>query len=107
MPLDRPPIRLVLLWHFHQPDYTDSVTGAPAMPWTRLHALKDYADIAEHLARHPGIRATINVVPSLVDQIRAAADGAGPHDPFLALAERRASSLSADERRFVVSQFFS
>jgi alpha-amylase/alpha-mannosidase (GH57 family) len=97
----------VLLWHFHQPDYTDSLTRAAAMPWTRLHALKDYADIAEQLARHPGMRATINVVPSLLDQIRDIADGSAPPDPFLAVAERPASSLSADERRFVVSQFFS
>jgi len=107
MPLDRPPIRLVLLWHFHQPDYTDSFTGAASMPWTRLHALKDYADVAEHLALHPRIRATINVVPSLLDQIRDIASGKAPPDPFQALAERPASSLTADERRFVVSQFFS
>ena len=40
------PIRLALIWHFHQPDYTDPQTGAPTMPWTRLHALKDYADMA-------------------------------------------------------------
>ncbi|MBZ5638191.1 MAG: glycoside hydrolase [Acidobacteriia bacterium] len=107
MSSDRPPIRLVLLWHFHQPDYTDSLTGAAAMPWTRLHALKDYVDVTEHLVRHPGVRATVNVVPSLLDQIRDIADGTAPPDPFLAIAERPASSLSPDERRFVVSQFFS
>jgi alpha-amylase/alpha-mannosidase (GH57 family) len=107
MSFDRPPIRLVLLWHFHQPDYTDSLTGAPVMPWTRLHALKDYVDVTDHLVRHPGVRATINVVPSLLDQIRDIADGTAPADPFLAVAERPASSLTPDERRFVVSQFFS
>ena len=50
------PIRLALIWHFHQPDYTDPETGAPTMPWTRLHALKDYADMAAFLERHDGVR---------------------------------------------------
>lgn len=104
---DRPPIRLALVWHFHQPDYTDSLTGAPSMPWTRLHALKDYADFAEHLRRHPGVRATINVVPSLIDQISALADRTTPPDPFLATARRAAGDLSPDERRLIVGQFFS
>jgi hypothetical protein len=61
------PIRLALIWHFHQPDYTDPATGRPAMPWTRLHALKDYADMAAFLERHPTVRATFNVVPTLLD----------------------------------------
>jgi alpha-amylase/alpha-mannosidase (GH57 family) len=104
---DTPPVRFVLLWHFHQPEYTDSATAAPTMPWTRLHALKDYADMAEHLRRHPGVRATINVVPSLLDQLRAIADGAGPVDPFLAVARRPASELTPEDRRFLVSHFFS
>ena len=46
------PLRLALVWHFHQPDYTDPATGAPSMPWTRLHALKDYADMARSYARY-------------------------------------------------------
>ncbi len=107
MPSEKPPLRLVLLWHFHQPDYLDAGTGAASMPWTRLHALKDYVDVARYLERHPRVRATINVVPSLLEQLRALADGSAPPDPFLAVSERPASSLSADERRFVVAQFFS
>ncbi len=107
MSADRAPIRLVLLWHFHQPDYTDTRTGAATMPWTRLHALKDYADIAEHLARHPGVHATINVVPSLLDQLRALANPKTPPDPFLAVAERPAETLAREERRYIVCRFFS
>ena len=43
--------------------------GAASMPWTRLHALKDYADMAAFLERHPAVRATFNVVPTLLDQL--------------------------------------
>jgi len=33
--------------------------------------------MAERLERHPGVRATINVVPSLLDQLDVLARGAG------------------------------
>ena len=43
----RAPLQLALVWHMHQPDYVDPTSGERFMPWTRLHALKDYADMAE------------------------------------------------------------
>jgi len=101
------PIRLALIWHFHQPDYTDPATSAPTMPWTRLHALKDYADMAAYLERHPTVRATFNLVPTLIDQLRALASGGARPDPFLALAQKSAEDLSYEERAFVVGHFFS
>ena len=33
---------LMLLWHMHQPFYKELAEGVCAMPWVRLHALKDY-----------------------------------------------------------------
>ncbi len=60
---------LVFLWHMHQPDYRDRASGDFAMPWTYLHALKDYTDMAAHLEQHPAIRAVVNFVPVLLDQI--------------------------------------
>jgi alpha-amylase/alpha-mannosidase (GH57 family) len=60
---------LVFLWHMHQPDYRDHASGECVMPWTYLHALKDYTDMAAHLERHPTIRAVVNFVPVLLDQI--------------------------------------
>ena len=60
---------LVLLWHMHQPDYRDHASGEHVLPWVYLHAIKDYADMAAHLERHPGIRAVVNFVPVLLDQI--------------------------------------
>jgi len=101
------PIRLALIWHFHQPDYIDPTTGAAAMPWTRLHALKDYADMAAHVERHPSVRVTFNTVPTLLDQLEALASGAAPPDPFLALALKDAADLTLEERIFVIGHFFS
>jgi alpha-amylase/alpha-mannosidase (GH57 family) len=35
-------IHLAVLWHMHQPQYRDPETGMYVLPWTRLHATKDY-----------------------------------------------------------------
>jgi alpha-amylase/alpha-mannosidase (GH57 family) len=53
----------------HQPDYRDPASGEFLFPWVYLHAIKDYSDMAWHLEQHPGIRATVNLVPVLLDQI--------------------------------------
>ena len=61
---------LVFLWHMHQPDYRDhGAAGEFMLPWVYLHAMKDYADMAAHLERHPQIRCVVNFVPVLLDQI--------------------------------------
>ena len=66
------PLRLALLWHMHQPLYR--LDGENILPWTRLHATKDYHEMIAALRRHPKMRATINFVPSLLLQIRGYAE---------------------------------
>src|SRR5262245_35660478 len=63
-------IALALLWHQHQPYYPDDVSGVNAMPWVRLHGVKDYYGMAMHLLEFPDFHCTINLVPSLLVQIR-------------------------------------
>ncbi|UJP06354.1 MAG: glycoside hydrolase family 57 protein [Nitrosomonas sp.] len=60
---------LVLLWHMHQPDYRDYATHEIIMPWVYLHAIKDYTDMAYHLEMHPNVKAIVNFVPVLLDQL--------------------------------------
>lgn len=71
----RAPVDLVFLWHHHQPDYRSPRDGRAWLPWVRLHATKDYLDMALRLERHPTIRAAFNFVPSLLDQLEAAVAG--------------------------------
>ncbi|HID49285.1 MAG TPA: hypothetical protein EYP40_06710, partial [Chromatiales bacterium] len=33
----------------HQPEYRDQRNGEYHLPWTYLHAIKDYVDMAAHL----------------------------------------------------------
>ena len=66
---DKQPMSVVLMWHMHQPEYRDLRTGAVHLPWTYLHAMKDYVDMAAHLEAVPGARAVVNFAPILLEQI--------------------------------------
>lgn len=80
---------LAFLWHMHQPDYRHPESGHFVLPWVLLHTIKDYADMASHLERHPGIRCTVNFVPVLLDQIEDYADQLTSgqwRDPLLRIA---------------------
>jgi alpha-amylase/alpha-mannosidase (GH57 family) len=64
--------RVAFLWHLHQPDYRDPERGRPILPFVRLHALRGYRDLVLETVEH-GTPWTINVVPSLLDQLLEAA----------------------------------
>ena len=102
------PLDLVLLWHLHQPDYRDQASGEYLLPWVYLHAIKDYTDMAAHLEQHPGMRAVINLVPVLLDQLEDYADqfASGKlRDPLLRLLARDdGTALSEGERSLVLER---
>jgi alpha-amylase/alpha-mannosidase (GH57 family) len=75
------PMSVVLCWHMHQPEYRDLRTGKVHLPWTYLHATKDYVDMAAHLEANPEARAVVNFVPILLEQIE---DYAGQVKAYLA-----------------------
>jgi alpha-amylase/alpha-mannosidase (GH57 family) len=60
---------VVLLWHMHQPPYRDALSGRYILPWTWLHAIKDYTDMAAHLENVPGAKAVVNFTPVLIEQV--------------------------------------
>jgi alpha-amylase/alpha-mannosidase (GH57 family) len=100
-----PVLRVVVLWHQHQPFYKDLVTGEYRLPWVRLHALKDYYGMVKLLEEFPRIHQTFNLVPSLVAQIEDYAAGTAS-DPFLRVAARPARDLTPEERRFALEYLF-
>jgi alpha-amylase/alpha-mannosidase (GH57 family) len=64
-----PRLPVVLFWHMHQPPYRDALSGHYVLPWTWLHVIKDYTDMAAHLEQVPGAKAVVNFTPVLVEQI--------------------------------------
>ncbi len=100
-----PKIRLVLLWHMHQPFYKDVLTGEYRLPWVRLHALKDYYGMAKLSEEFPDVHHNFNLVPSLVAQIQDYVSGEA-RDPFLDLVAKPANELTAAERQFALQYLF-
>lgn len=101
---------LNLYWHMHQPDYRDYVSGEYVLPWTYLHAIKDYTDMAYHLEQNPRAKASFNFVPVLLDQLE---DLAGQfasgeiRDPLLALlALGDQQPLDEQQRRLILDSCF-
>jgi alpha-amylase/alpha-mannosidase (GH57 family) len=100
-----PALRVILLWHQHQPFYKDLVTGEYRLPWTRLHALKDYYGMVKLLDEFPHVHQNFNLVPSLIVQIQDYVAGTA-EDPFLRVAAKPAKDLTVEERRFALQYLF-
>src|SRR6266404_1401682 len=97
------PIKLSLLWHQHQPYYRAG--NRFAMPWAWLHATKDYLEMAEHFERHPKMRGTINLVPSLLKQFEEYISGEVV-DPVVQLMSKPAVDLTSRDKVFMLDNFF-
>src|SRR5579872_4755601 len=100
-----PVLRLIFLWHQHQPFYKDLVTGQYRLPWVRLHALKDYYGMVKLLDEFPNIHQNFNLVPSLITQIQDYVAGTA-QDPFLNVAAKPANDLTHEERQFALQYLF-
>jgi len=96
-------LKIVLCWHMHQPQYKNTDSGEYYLPWTYLHSIKDYVDMAAHLEAQPAARAVVNFAPVLLEQIDDYAiqvkqfllDGSSIKDPLLMAL---ATSVPGDEK---------
>jgi len=98
-------IRVALLWHMHQPVYVNPFSGRAELPWVRLHGIKDYSGMAGVLGEFPGVRSTVNLVPSLLLQLKKHL--AGEIDRFQEVAQKPAADLDAVEKTLMARHFFS
>lgn len=98
-------VHLVLLWHMHQPQYRDPATRRYILPWTRLHALKDYWGMVRVLEATPQVHATFNMVPSLAMQIEEYASGKFD-DPWFEIAFKPSAELTAADRQEILHRAF-
>jgi alpha-amylase/alpha-mannosidase (GH57 family) len=98
-------IALAFLWHQHQPYYPDDVAGENPMPWVRLHGVKDYYGMALHLREFPEMMCTINLVPSLLKQLRAYTEHDAT-DRFLEVSRKPVDGLEEADCLFLLDHFF-
>jgi alpha-amylase/alpha-mannosidase (GH57 family) len=85
--------------------YKNPVRGQYELPWVRLHATKDYYDMVAILDDFPKIKSNFNLVPSLLLQLEEYACGKAD-DKFLELTKKSADSLTADDKVFILMNFF-
>jgi alpha-amylase/alpha-mannosidase (GH57 family) len=100
-----PSIRLIFLWHMHQPFYKDLITGEYRLPWVRMHALKDYYGMVKLLDEFPRVHQNFNLVPSLITQIEDYAAGTA-RDAWLDVVSKPSSDLTIEEKRFALTYLF-
>jgi alpha-amylase/alpha-mannosidase (GH57 family) len=105
-------LKLVLCWHMHQPEYRDLQSGTFNLPWTYLHVIKDYVDMAAHLEAVPNAKAVINFAPILLEQIEEYAkqvtayrqDRISLSDPLLAALVDSSVPADPDDRLKLVKE---
>ena len=94
---------LNLVWHQHQPLYYKDA-GVYTRPWARVHATKDYYDMAAMLQQYPDVHVTFNLTPVLIRQLDDLA--AGTKDAYQVVAEKPAAKLSGADKLFILQRFF-
>ncbi len=103
-------LHLCLYWHMHQHDYRDFLSCQFVLPWTYLHAIKDYTDMVYHIEQNPQAKATFNFVPVLLDQLEEYAhqiDSGSISDPLLGmLAEKDLSKIGKEQRELLLHSCF-
>jgi alpha-amylase/alpha-mannosidase (GH57 family) len=103
-------LHLILCWHMHQPDYREYLHGEYVLPWTYLHAMKDYTDMAWHLERHPDAKAVVNFVPILTEQLldyQQQFESGDIRDPLLRmLGMEDLDSLGEADRLYILDSCF-
>ena len=95
---------VAFVWNQHQPYYLDVERGEFIMPWVRLHAAKDYYQMAAILQNYPDIKQTFSLSPSLLEQI----EGYIKHDAvdYYLKVMKRARDLNEAEKKFLLQHYF-
>jgi alpha-amylase/alpha-mannosidase (GH57 family) len=75
------------------------------LPWTRLHATKDYWGMVRVLEEFPSVHATFNMVPSLGMQLEEYASGKFD-EPWFDAAFAPAESLTEDQKQEILLRAF-
>lgn len=99
------PLYLNLVWHQHQPLYYKDDDGVYTRPWVRVHATKDYYDMAAMLVNYPDVKVTFNLTPVLIRQLDDFVNN-GAKDKYWVLSEKPAEDLTPEDKDFLMRRFF-
>ena len=98
------PLYIAFIWHHHQPYYRQPDRDMYILPWVRVHAVKDYLHMVDILRKHPSVHVTFNLVPALIEQLIAYAEGRA-EDPMTVLGKKE--QWTDEEKRLILNLGFS
>ena len=98
-------LSIAFYWHMHQPVYSLSVNGDFLMPWVRLHAVKDYLDMALWAKKFDKLKLNFNYTPVLLDSIIDYAQK-DAHDIHSRLTITPEDKLTKEDKIFILNNFF-
>ena len=98
-------LSIAFLWHMHQPVYQLSTHGDYLMPWVRLHAVKDYLDMALWVKKFDNLKLNFNLVPVLLEAIIEYGEY-GAHDLHSRMTIIPQDKLTDEDKIFILNNFF-
>lgn len=98
-------LSIAFYWHMHQPVYQLSPTGDFLMPWVRLHAVKDYLDMALWAKKFDKLKLNFNFVPVLINAIINYGENEA-HDIHSKLTITPQDELTNEDKIFILNNFF-
>lgn len=98
-------LSIAFYWHMHQPVYQLTSQGDYLMPWVRLHAVKDYLDMALWAKKFDKLKLNFNYVPVLLDSIIDYAEK-DAHDIHSRLTITPENELNKEDKIFILNNFF-
>ena len=98
-------LSIAFYWHMHQPVYQLTANGDYLMPWVRLHAVKDYLDMAMWVKKFDKLKLNFNFVPVLIDSIIEYGEK-DAHDIHSRLTITPADELTNEDKIFILNNFF-
>ena len=98
-------LSIAFLWHMHQPVYQLTANSDYLMPWVRLHAVKDYLDMAAWVEKFDNLKLNFNFVPVLLDAIIEYAEK-GAHDIHSRMLIISENEFTDKDKTFILNNFF-
>ncbi len=98
-------LSIAFYWHMHQPVYQLTPDSDYIMPWTRLHAVKDYLDMLTIIRDYKNIKLNFNIVPILIDSFIRYGEK-GYHDIHSRISVKPVEELTEEDKNFIINNFF-
>ena len=97
-------LNIAFIWHFHQPNYQQNYESEFLLPWTRLHASKDYLDMLKKIDNFKNLKLNFDFSPVLLSSLQKYTQGL--QDTHLKLLLKDVEDLTNEDKIFILNNYF-